>query len=101
MEYIPCPPSHASLWYTHPMISRKQYTIGLISLGATLFVGGLFIFSTIYAIASGPVTLAGNIGLSTIAYQPWLTWLLCIFGAAFSVTGYVLFVSYSSRRRSN
>lgn len=61
--------------------------------GAIIFIGGIFLFMTIYATINEPTTLGGAIGLSTISFQPWLSATLCLVGMVLSITGLVRFVS--------
>ena len=78
------------------MSTKKIQGIGLMLAGAIIFIGGIFLFMTIYATINEPnepTTLRGMIGLSTIGLQPWLSAILCLVGMVLSITGLVRFVS--------
>ena len=75
------------------MSTKKIQGIGLMLAGAIIFIGGIFLFMTIYATINEPTTLRGMIGLSTIGLQPWLSAVLCLTVIILSITGLVRFVS--------
>ena len=78
------------------MDTRKVHSIGLMLAGAIIFIGSLFLFGTIYATANEPTTISGIVGLSTIAFQPWLSALLCLIGTTIWTVGLVRLVSNDS-----